>query len=60
MSSYRTTSRFWLVFILTICIICACSGCGGGDREDSQCELEIQQPTEQAKIPAKPSVSSAR
>lgn len=59
--SYTTTGRFWLVFILTICVLCSLYGCGGSfdDYQDSQCELEIQQP-EQAKIPAKPSVSSAR
>lgn len=39
--SYTTTGRFWLVFILTICVICALYGCGGSsddlETEPEQC-----------------------
>jgi len=50
-SSYTTTGRFWLVFILTICVICACSGCGGSTSDEPEIE--------RAAIPASPSASSA-
>lgn len=33
MNGYQTTGRFWLVFILTICVLCA-AGCGGSTNED--------------------------
>jgi hypothetical protein len=39
--SYSATGRFWLVFILTICVLCAV-GCGGSTEE----ELELEPPTE--------------
>jgi hypothetical protein len=42
MNGYRTTGRFWLVFILTICVLCAV-GCGGSDEPlpepESECTL---------------------
>lgn len=31
--SYSATGRFWLVFILTICVLCAV-GCGGSPEEE--------------------------
>ena len=41
--SYNCTGRFWLVLILTICVLCAV-GCGGSSSDDP--ELELEPPTE--------------
>jgi hypothetical protein len=40
--SYTATLRFWLVLILTICVLCTISACGGSSSD----ELEPEPPTE--------------
>lgn len=45
---YNVTGRFWLIFILTICVLCTI-GCGGGtdDAEDNMPQMCDTRPTPQ-------------
>lgn len=42
MPTYNCTGRFWLVFILTICVLCSLGACGGSSSDDP----ELEPPTE--------------
>ena len=45
--SYTLTGRFWLVFILTICVLCVI-GCGGSFTDDTEQSAECtRRPTPQ-------------
>ena len=45
MNGYTATPRFWLVLILTVCILCTI-GCGGSTGADDSAECQIR-PTHQ-------------
>ena len=40
MPTYNCTGRFWLVLILTICVLCSLGACGGSSSDDPELEPE--------------------